>query len=223
MGCPDEAYTTTVRGEIDVLTKKTKALVLGSRIPKAYIVTSGFGQTDEGSGEDPHETGSFDEALVAARLEKVNLVKYSSVIPPEAEEVSLEAAAEEFHHGAVMDAIVASTSGEKGDVLVAALGRMNVHDHEGRPIGGFAVEFMNSHPGGTTLAAEAEAEEAIDRAMEGVFQRRYRGKGYRYERLPPTIISGVVEKKYGTALAVIGWVSYIHPVLGETAVEPAER
>ncbi|WP_437668766.1 pyruvoyl-dependent arginine decarboxylase [Sorangium sp. So ce131] len=198
-------------------------MVLGSRIPKAYIVTSGFGQTDEGSGEDPHETGSFDEALVAAGLGKVNLVKYSSVLPPEAEEVPLEVAAESFHHGAVMDAIVAAASGERGDVLVAALGRMDVYDQESRRLGGFAVEFMNRCPGGSRLEAEAKAEDAINRAMEGVFQRRYRGKGFRYERLPPTIISGVVEKKYGTALAVIGWVSYIHPVLGETAVEPAEK
>ncbi|AUX44191.1 hypothetical protein SOCE26_056550 [Sorangium cellulosum] len=208
---------------MNVLARKTKALVLGSRIPKRYIVTSGFGQTDEGSGADPHETGSFDEALVAAGLGKVNLVKYSSVLPPEAEEVPLEVAAEHFHHGAVMDAIVASVSGGSGDVLVAALGRMNVYDHESRHIGGFAVEFMNCRHGGTRPAVEAEAEDAIKRAMEGVFQRRYRGKGYRYERMPPTIISGFVEKKYGTAIAVIGWVSYIHPVLGETAVEPAEE
>ncbi|KYF73683.1 hypothetical protein [Sorangium sp. So ce1153] len=75
----------------------------------------------------------------------------------------------------------------------------------------------------SSLARQIPAAAPNHRAWASRQKHRHRGKGYRYERLPPTIVSGLVEKMHGTALAVFEWVSYIHPVLGETTVELAER
>ncbi|KAI5073201.1 hypothetical protein GOP47_0011214 [Adiantum capillus-veneris] len=46
--------------------------VVGPETPHHYFVVHGFGETNEGSGSDPWETGSFELALIDA------------VIPPEA-------------------------------------------------------------------------------------------------------------------------------------------
>ena len=64
-----------------------QGLVLGNRIPRTYFCTAGFGQSSEGSGLDPFHTESFDAALRTAGIENYNVMTYSSVIPPEAEEI----------------------------------------------------------------------------------------------------------------------------------------
>lgn len=38
-------------------------VLLGTRIPKHYFMVKGFGETDQGDGSDPWETGSYDLAL----------------------------------------------------------------------------------------------------------------------------------------------------------------
>lgn len=38
-------------------------IIFGSRIPKHYFVVKGLGETDQGEGSDPWETGSYDLAL----------------------------------------------------------------------------------------------------------------------------------------------------------------
>ncbi|MFZ3149645.1 MAG: pyruvoyl-dependent arginine decarboxylase [Methanothrix sp.] len=58
-------------------------LVLGNRIPCEYFVTSGHNDTDLGPGDDPWETGSYDLALMNASIENFNVLKYTSVLPPE--------------------------------------------------------------------------------------------------------------------------------------------
>ena len=63
-----------------------EGLILGNRIPKDYFVTTGYGETDKGSGIDPWETGAYDLALKSAQIENFNIVEYTSVLPPEATE-----------------------------------------------------------------------------------------------------------------------------------------
>ena len=191
-------------------------LILGPRIPRTYFCTAGFGQSDAGSGVDPYETGSYDAALVAVRIENFNIVKYSSVLPPEAVEVPLEAVVPHFHHGAVLETILASVSATTGRIIVAAVGRIKVYDHHGMLLGGFAAEFADTTTTGTRAEAEHQARQAIERSLQHECERRYRGRGYRYEPQPLTIASGVVEKAYGTVLAALAWIDYIVPVLGET-------
>ena len=62
----------------------------GPRIPTDYFVTVGTGESDEGIPPDPYETFSYDLALLEAGIENFNVVYYTSVLPPESREVSLE-------------------------------------------------------------------------------------------------------------------------------------
>ena len=149
-------------------------LILGPRIPRTYFCTAGFGQSEAGSGVDPYETGAFDAALVAARIENFNIVKYSSVLPPEAVEVPLEAVVQHFHHGAVLETIMAAVSAPTGHIIVAAVGRIKVYDQHGTLLGGFAAEFADTATTGTPAEAEHQARQAIARSLHHECERRPR-------------------------------------------------
>jgi pyruvoyl-dependent arginine decarboxylase (PvlArgDC) len=64
--------------------------------------------------------------LVEAGIQDLNITQYSSVIPPEAETVTLEEAKPFLRHGAVMESIMARMQGVKGDRITAGVGRMQV-------------------------------------------------------------------------------------------------
>ncbi|MBU7027873.1 MAG: pyruvoyl-dependent arginine decarboxylase, partial [Theionarchaea archaeon] len=49
--------------------------ILGNRVPKDYFVTTGYGETNAGSGIDPWETGAYDLALLMAQIENFNVVE----------------------------------------------------------------------------------------------------------------------------------------------------
>src|SRR5665811_2496645 len=94
----------------------------GNRIPKDYFVTSGKGQTDIGPGDDPWETGSYDLALMDARIENINVTQYSSVLPPESNEIPIDDAVGTFHHGAVIETCLLYTSDAADDLTRVDLG-----------------------------------------------------------------------------------------------------
>ena len=56
-----------------------------SKIPNDYFLTVGSGESNLKSGSN--ETTSFDAALVDAGIGNVNIVIYSSMIPPKSKEV----------------------------------------------------------------------------------------------------------------------------------------
>lgn len=97
-------------------------LLIGNRIPKDYIMTKGFGDTDIGWGDNPWEVGSFDTARQMAGIENFNIVRYTSIIPPEATEISMERARVLYHPGAVMEAIIAQTNGRQDERVCAGGG-----------------------------------------------------------------------------------------------------
>lgn len=49
--------------KMEELVRGGHGMLLGSRIPKHYFMVKGFGETDQGDGSDPWETGSYDLAL----------------------------------------------------------------------------------------------------------------------------------------------------------------
>ncbi len=67
--------------------------------------------------------------MVETGIQDLNITQYSSVIPPEAETVTLEEAKPFLRHGAVMESIMARMQGVKGDRITAGVGRMQVISH----------------------------------------------------------------------------------------------
>ena len=60
--------------KMEELVRGGHGMLLGSRIPKHYFMVKGFGETDQGDGSDPWETGSYDLALEDAGTKLTNLL-----------------------------------------------------------------------------------------------------------------------------------------------------
>lgn len=188
-------------------------ITLGNRIPKDYFVTTGKGDTDIGPGDDPWETGSYDLALMDAKIENFNVMVYTSVLPPESREIDIEQAKKSFHHGAVVETIMAVVNGVKGNTLCTGVGRIWVRrKSDGKLIGGFAAEYEKVHKKQVTVAAaEKAAKKMLHVSLMGEVNRRYDSKKYDFFGETHKITTFTVKKKYGTCLTALCWVNYIYP------------
>lgn len=183
-----------------------EGILVGTRIPKDYFLACGFGETNEGGGIDPWETGAYDLALEEAGIQDFNIVPYTSVVPPEAREISYESAKKYFHHGAVLETIMSQMNGSQGDRLSAGVGQMQILNKKtGKYIGGYAAEYKGH-------AREEQVKEILTSDLMGIFDRRFSHDEYEAVDLKFTIREGEVEKNYGTVLAAICFVTYIFPV-----------
>jgi len=199
-------------------------LVLGNRIPYEYFVTMGHNDTDLGPGDDPWETGSYDLALMDASIENFNVLKYTSVLPPESREINLSEAREYFHHGAAIETIMSDLNGEKGDTLCTGVGRIWVRTLEGALIGGFAAEYKEKYENKTVPEeqARADAKDALHTSLMGEVNRRYNGSEYQFSEPTYAIDYLQVQKNYGTSLVALCWVNYIFPqteIAGNVSME----
>lgn len=193
--------------------------LFGNRIPKHYFVTSGSGDTDIGPGEDPWETGSYDIALMEAGIANFNVVPYTSVLPPESVEISIDEARKFFHHGAVIEVIMASVNGEKSDTLCTGVGRIHVRRiSDGEQIGGFAAEYEKKYNDSETISIEEAKEEAVKMlniSLMGECNRRYNSDEYEFFDESFAVNCFEVQDLYGTSLVALCWVSYIYPQLDD--------
>lgn len=198
--------------------KAASVRIVGNRIPLQYFVTSGKGDTDVGPGDDPWETGSYDLALQQAKIENFNVMQYTSVLPPESEEIPIAQAQKTFRHGAVIETIMASVNGVKGNTLVSGVGRIQVRRKaDGVHIGGFAAEYEKVHKEAVTLAAaEKLAKQMLRTSLMGEVNRRYSSAEYEVYGETHKISAFTVQKKYGTSLVSLCWVNY------EVPEEPAK-
>ena len=175
-------------------------LVLGNRIPYEYFITWGTGESDVSI-----HAGAYDDALKAANIENCNIIKYSSVMPPEARLVAMP---KKMHHGCVLETILAEMFGNQGEILTAGLITWKIKRKEDEKlVGGFVAEY-NGH------AAEETARRNLEASMQGMNERR----GYAQDRFDIFDVQLVVksfapQKQFGTVMVVIGFTSYIYPVL----------
>ena len=199
-------------------------LLLGNRIPYEYFVTMGHNDTDLGPGDDPWETGSYDLALMNASIENFNVLKYTSVLPPESREISLSEAKDYFHHGAVVETIMSDQNGVKGDTLCTGVGRIWVTTLDGELIGGFAAEYKKKYEGQIVPEGQAreEASAALTTSLLGEVNRRYNASEYQFSEPTYAVDYLQVNKKFGTSLVALCWVSYIFPeieIAGNESIE----
>lgn len=179
---------------------------LGTRIPVHYFPTTGYGETDLGSGADPWHTGSFDLALQSAQIENFNILNYSSVLSPESVEISIDQAKPLFRHGAVLETIMASVNGRQGDHLCAGVGTIQVRQKsDGKYIGGFAAEYRGH-------ASTIEAREILHQSLLGIVLRRYTSEDVEWFNEKFYIQDFVVRKKFGTVLSALCFVTYLYPI-----------
>ncbi|MES9994937.1 pyruvoyl-dependent arginine decarboxylase [Desulfovibrio aminophilus] len=182
----------------------------GPRIPTAYFVTSGAGQSDQGIPPDPYETFSYDLALREAGIENFNVVYYTSVLPPESYEVPLAEARKYFRHGSVLESIMAKAGGKKGDTVAAGVGRVWAVDGAGKAIGGFAAEYERVYAGRKVPKEQAlvDAKKQLTASLQHELDiRGLKQKG----EMTFEVASLTIEKNYGMVLAALGFVNFIYP------------
>jgi pyruvoyl-dependent arginine decarboxylase (PvlArgDC) len=181
----------------------------GCRIPTAYFATSGTGQSDEGIPPDPYETFSYDLALQAAGIENFNVVYYTSVLPPESYEVSIDTVKPYFKHGAVLESIMAKAGGYRGDTVAAGIGRVWAIDSKGNYVGGFAAEYERIYDRQEVSPQQAE-KDAVEQLTQSLqHELNIRGLTQKGE-MKFTVTSLYIEKKYGISLAALGFVNFIY-------------
>src|ERR1700694_4277113 len=115
--------------------------------------------TTSGSAEGTTPLNAFDNALLAAGIGNINLVKVSSILPPEAEVVDLP----RLRPGAIVPtAFAAMTSEVPGEVVAAAVGWARPEDPAKN---GVIMEFHDK-------ATREEAERMIVHRLEEAFRVR---------------------------------------------------
>eukprot|EP00898_Chlorokybus_atmophyticus_P007004 jgi/Chlat1/7304/Chrsp58S06931 len=183
-----------------------KGILTGSRVPAQYFVAKGFGETDEGGGIDPWETGSYDIALEDARIHDFNIMEYTSVLPPESREVSYEEGKPYFRHGGVLEAIMAKMHGNFGERISAGVGRMHVRrKKDGFHIGGYAAEYRGHAP-------VDKVKEVLREDLQGIFSRRFNNDDYEMFDVKLDTIEGEIQQNYGSCLVALCFFTYLLPI-----------
>ena len=138
-----------------------------------------------GNAEGSTPLNAFDNALLAAGIGNVNLVKVSSIFPPAAEVVSLP----RIKPGAIVpSAYAAMTSEVPGEVVAAAVGWALPDD----PVkNGIIMEFHD----------KATREEA-ERMIVQMLQEAFRTRGWRIAQMKVAAVEHRVERT-GCALAAV--------------------
>lgn len=182
----------------------------GPRIPTAYFATTGTGQSDQGIPPAPYETFSYDLALLEAGIENFNVVYYTSVLPPESYEVSLDSVKPYIHHGSVLETIMAKAGGVKGDTVCAGVGRVWAKNKAGKKIGGFAAEYERVYSGQSVDKKTAYAD--AQKQLTASLQHELSIRGLEQDGdMHYDITSLNITKKYGMALSALGFVGFIYP------------
>ena len=131
----------------------------GTRYPIFGFVTGGTGAFNDGIPPQPYETFAYDLALHQAGIENFNVIPYTSVLPPEmrgnlvsiTEETNTKFpylpyrpdVRKQFHHGAVLEVIIAGSGANYAEHKAIATGVGIVWaKKDGKFIGGFAAEYV---------------------------------------------------------------------------------
>ena len=182
----------------------------GCRIPVTYFVTTGTGESDQGIPPDPYETFSYDLALLDAGIENFNVVYYTSVLPPESRQIPFEEARASFHHGAVLEAIMAKAGSVQGNTVAAGVGRVWAVDTEGKAVGGFAAEYERIYEK-KRVDPETAADDAKNQ-LKASLQHELAIRGLEQKgEMTFDVASLYIKKRYGMALAALGFTGFIYP------------
>jgi arginine decarboxylase len=161
-------------------------LVLRNRIPRNYFLTSGKGESDI-----TVHAGSFDMALMKAGIHNVNIIMYSSILPPTAREID----GAELPFGCVAETIMAVQSGSMGERVTAGLTYGWVYKNN-KKLGGLVAECHGD-------MSRKGAEDVLSASLNGMFTSRFDPRHYKLKNVKMKIESFFPKKKFGTAIVAI--------------------
>ena len=173
-----------------------------TRIPKHYFIKTAYGESEESN------INAFDRALAAMGIAHFNIIKYSSIIPPDATLVEPPHPQDTLSAwGGVLEGIVSEMHGESGEVIGAAIGIGWLKDKFGSRLGGMAVEvkgnFTNTYLREETIR---RLEQMAKDRMEGKFDLELVLD--KSSLVVHTISREVPENRHGCVLAGVYFLSW---------------
>ena len=125
---------------------------LGTRYPTLAFISGGVGEAEDGIPPQPFETFCYDSALMQAKIENFNVIPYTSVLPKElyGNIVPVDKVADKFHHGAVLEVIMAANGARIEDhrAIATGIGICWGKDKKGGP-----PSMWNIFPHGSTTTS----------------------------------------------------------------------
>lgn len=180
------------------MTDLESMLLVGNRIPRDFFITTGHGESDI-----TVHAGSYHLALKNAGVERYNHMKYSSILPAIAREVAKPG---DYEHGAVLETIAAVANAEQGQLATAGIIYAWLQDRKTkRKHGGLVCEYDGK-------VSPEIAKQSLEASLEELYRNGFEKKFILGEhRL--FVESFVPQKKYGTAVVIMGFLNYVVPVL----------
>jgi len=173
--------------------------LVGNIVPKDFFITSGIGQSDI-----TIHAGSFHLALRDAGIERCNIMTYSSILPAIAKKIKFNKSL--LTHGAELKTIMACSSVEKGAKATAVIAFGWLYDKKtGEKHGGLVAEYSGSK-------TEKEAIEEVKASLDELYENGY-SESFDIKDVEIHSRSFVPEKKFGTALVALCFVSFEQPIL----------
>jgi arginine decarboxylase len=175
-----------------------KNIVIGNRVPKEFFIVSGQGESDI-----TIHAGSYHLALKDAGIEMGNIMTYSSILPKIAQEIPYP---ENITHGEVIESIMSVANTESSEICTAGIiyGRL-YNKTTGEKYGGLVCEHAGNY---SNIALKEKLNASIQELYTNGFDTTYDLKDIRVIQK-----SFQPEKKYGTVLVSLCFVSYEVPIL----------
>jgi len=177
----------------------SEGILLGNRIPKDFFVTEGTGQSDI-----TVHAGSYHLALRDAGIEMCNIMTYSSILPAVANET---ARPRRLTHGSVMETIMAVSTANTGTRATAGIIWSWLFERStGERHGGLVCEYNGS-------LSEEQAAAQLEESLQELYSNGY-SEDFSLEGTRLQMRSFVPEKRFGTVLVGLCFLTYLWPVQG---------
>jgi len=178
--------------------KDPSSVFVQNIIPKDFFITSGSGQSDI-----TIHAGSFHLALREAKIERCNIMTYSSILPAIANKIKFDP--EKLTHGAELKTIMACASTKKGERATAAIVFGWLYDKEtGKKYGGLVAEYSGTK-------SETDAIEQLKKSLQELYTNGY-SEQFELKEIEVHSKSFVPDKLFGTALVALCFVNFEQPI-----------
>lgn len=158
-------------------------------------MTRGIGQSDVAI-----HAGSYHMALHDAGISEFNIMYYSSILPAKASRIDRP---ENIAHGSVLETIMASHSCGVGETAAAGISYGWLYDkNTGEKYGGIVCEHGGNY--GTN-----ELISLLERSLFEIYDAQF--SKFELRDVETHISSFVPEKKFGTAMVALCFVTYEFP------------
>ena len=188
-------------------------VIIKCPLPRDFFETTGIGESDH-----QIHAGSYHLAMQQARIERANLIAYTSILPATARRISVQEGVKQIQHGCEMKIIQAAAhvdkkSGEKRATAAIMYGLLYPKERKAPHAGGLVCEYN----GNGTIE---DARENLTACLDGLYRNPDpEGKSFadEYELKDVRFISSTIEpkKRFGTALVALAFVNYIIPVISQ--------